>query len=91
VIERMTFWARVRDWLLPPASGPACVAEVNSRAEADVMAGFLRTHGIAAHVSADDAGGTDPVYQLAFGVRVIVPRAQEPEARRLLSDAESSA
>jgi hypothetical protein len=51
------------------------------------MTGFLRDHGILAHLAADDAGGTDPVFQSAFGVRILVPPRQEVEARRLLAEA----
>jgi hypothetical protein len=53
-----------------------------------MMTGFLRSHGIKAHVSADDAGGTEPVYQSAFGVRVLVSQGHAKEARRLLAKAE---
>jgi hypothetical protein len=52
-----------------------------------MMAGFLRTHGLNAHVSADDAGGTAPLYKAAFGVRVLVPSGQADEARQLLAEA----
>lgn len=87
-IERPGFWTRLRERFIPTRSaGPVCVAEVGNRVEADMMVGFLRTHGINAHVSADDAGGTDPIYQMAFGVRVLVAAAQEQEARRLLAEA----
>jgi hypothetical protein len=53
-----------------------------------MMTGFLRSHGIKARVSADDAGGTEPVYQAAFGVRVLVSQGHAKEARRLLAKAE---
>jgi putative signal transducing protein len=87
-IERLGFWRRLWNRFAPTQSlGPVCVAEVGNRVEAEMMTGFLRTHGLNAHVSADDAGGTDPIYQVAFGVRVLVPSGQADEARRLLAEA----
>ena len=44
----------------------------------------LRSHGLSAAVSADDAGGQDPQLQ---GVRVLVAPGDEAPARRLLADA----
>jgi hypothetical protein len=64
---------------------PVSVAVVGSRAEADLVVGMLRSNGVAAYVSADDAGGQDPALQL-FGVRVMVAPSDEAEARRLLAD-----
>lgn len=82
-------WARLWDRLAPtPSLGPVCVAEVQSRVEADMMAGYLRRNGINAHVSADDAGGLDPVFQLAFGVRVLVAAGHADDARKLLAEAD---
>ncbi|HEX3705438.1 MAG TPA: DUF2007 domain-containing protein [Mycobacteriales bacterium] len=87
-IERPTFWTRLRDRFAPtPSVGPVCVAEFPNRVAADMATGFLRSHGINAHTSADDAGGTDPIYQMAFGVRVLVPSGQAEEAGRLLAEA----
>ena len=59
------------------------VAVVSSRAEAEVIAGMLRSHGVSAAVSADDAGGQYPQMQVE-GVRVLVAAADEASARRLL-------
>lgn len=59
------------------------VSIVNSRAEAELIAGMLRNHGIQARVSADDLGGVDLALQ-AQGVRVLVPATDESEARKLL-------
>ena len=65
------------------------VAVVASRTEADLIVGMLRSNGLRAAVSADDAGGQDPQLQLQ-GVRVLVARSDETAARRLLADAESA-
>ena len=63
------------------------VAVVSSRAEAEVIAGMLRSHGVRAAVSADDAGGQYPQMQVE-GVRVLVAAADEASARRLLDVAD---
>jgi uncharacterized membrane protein len=65
------------------------VAVVASRAEADLIAGLLRSNGLSAVVSADDAAGLDPQLQL-MGVRVLVAPADEAAARRLLAAAEAA-
>ncbi len=65
------------------------VSVVNSRAEAELIAGMLRNHGIKARVSADDLGGVDLALQ-AQGVRILVSAADEQEARTLLGESESS-
>ena len=63
------------------------VSIVNSRSEAELIAGMLRNHGIKARVSADDLGGVDLALQ-AQGVRVLVPAADEHQARKLLGESE---
>jgi len=63
------------------------VAVVASRTEAELIAGLLRSNGLRAVVSADDAGGQNPQMQL-LGVRVLVAPADESAARRLLAEAE---
>jgi hypothetical protein len=40
------------------------VAVVASRTEAELIAGMLRSHGVSAAVSADDAGGQYPQMQV---------------------------
>jgi hypothetical protein len=88
-VYRPGFWARLWDRFAPtPSLSPVCIAEVGNRIEADLMAGFLSSHGINAHVSADDAGGVDPIYQRAFGVRVLVPPGQAQQAQKLLAEAD---
>jgi len=61
------------------------VAVVDSRIEAELIAGLLRSHGVRAAVVADDAGGQEPQLQLD-GVRVLVARSDEAIARELLAD-----
>ena len=63
------------------------VAVVGSRIEAELIVGLLRSHGLSAAVSADDAGGQEPQLQLQ-GVRVLVASADEASARRLLATVE---
>ena len=60
------------------------VAVVASRTEAELIAGMLRSHGVSAAVSADDAGGQYPQMQVE-GVRVLVSPADEAWARQLLA------
>jgi hypothetical protein len=57
---------------------------VASRTEAELVAGLLRSYGLRAVVSADDAGGQEPPLQLQ-GVRVLVTTADEAPARRILA------
>lgn len=66
-------------------STTVCVAVVGSRTEAELIAGVLRSHGVEAAVSADDAGGQYPQMQ-GDGVLVLVAPADEALARRLLAD-----
>jgi Putative prokaryotic signal transducing protein len=63
------------------------VAVVASRTEAELIVGMLRSNGLRAVVSADDAGGQEPQLQIQ-GVRVLVPRSDEASARRLLAAAD---
>jgi hypothetical protein len=62
------------------------VAVVASRTEAELIVGMLRSHGVSAAVSADDAGGQYPQMQID-GVRVLVASSDEASARRLLAAA----
>lgn len=63
------------------------VAVVTSRIEAELIVGMLRSNGLRAAVSADDAGGQEPQLQ-SQGVRVLVSPSDEAAARRLLTDAD---
>lgn len=64
---------------------PVAVAVVASRAEADLIAGLLLSHGLRPAVVADDAGGQEPQWQLE-GVRVLVTAPEAPAARALLRE-----
>jgi len=69
------------------ASVPVAIAA--SRIEADLIVGMLRSNGVRAVLSADDAGGQEPQLQLQ-GVRVLVPPSDEAAARQLLADTDDS-
>ena len=69
---------------------PVTVTVVGSRIEAELIVGLLRSNGLSAALSADDAGGQEPQLQLQ-GVRVLVAPADEAAARRLLADADDTA
>ena len=66
------------------------VAQVPSRAEADLIAGLLTSNGVRSVISADDAGGQQPQLQID-GVRVLVARSDEAAARQILADAQADA
>lgn len=65
------------------------VAVVASRIEAELIVGLLRSNGVRAAVSADDAGGQDPQLQVQ-GVRVLVAPSDEATARQILAEAGES-
>jgi hypothetical protein len=65
------------------------VAVLSSRTEAELIVGKLRSHGVRAAVSADDAGGQYPQMQIE-GVRVLVAPSDEASARRLLAAADDT-
>jgi predicted Fe-Mo cluster-binding NifX family protein len=65
------------------------VAVVTSRTEAELIVGLLRSHGVSAVVSADDAGGQYPQMQVD-GVRVLVAPSDEASALRLLAAADDT-
>ena len=65
------------------------VAVVTSRTEAELIVGLLRSNGLRAVISADDAGGQGPQLQLQ-GVRVLVAPSDEASARRLLAAADDT-
>jgi hypothetical protein len=64
---------------------PVSVAVVASRTEAELIVGMLRSNGLRAVVSADDAGGAEPQLQLQ-GVRVLVAASDEAAARQLIAE-----
>jgi hypothetical protein len=61
------------------------VALADSRTEAELIAGMLRSNGLRAVVSADDVGGQEPQLQVR-GVRVLVMPSEEAAARQLLAE-----
>ena len=65
------------------------VTVVPSRTEAELIVGMLRSNGLTAAVSADDAGGQDPQLQI-HGVRVLVAASDEAAARQLLAAADEN-
>ena len=65
------------------------VAVVASRTEAELIVAMLRSHGVSAAVSADDAAGQYPQMQVD-GVRVLVAPSDEASARRLLAAADDT-
>jgi hypothetical protein len=65
------------------------VAVAASRIEADLIVGLLRSNGLTAVVSADDAGGLEPQLQV-HGVRVLVTASDEASARRVLAAVDDS-
>jgi hypothetical protein len=69
-----------------PEGAAVPVVVVASRAEAELVAGLLRSYDIRALVSADDAGGQQPQLQ-AEGVSVLVAPADEVAARQILQAA----
>jgi hypothetical protein len=69
------------------ASVPVALAA--SRIEAELIVGMLRSHGLTAVLSADDAGGQEPQLQLQ-GVRVLVTPSDEAAARQLLAASDDS-
>ena len=66
------------------------VALAASRIEAELIVGMLRSNGLTAVLSADDAGGQEPPLQLQ-GVRVLVVPSDAAAARQLLAAADDRA
>ena len=69
---------------MPSLARQFTVAVVGSRTEAELIVGMLSSHGSRAAVAMDDAGGQEPQLQ-SQGVSVLVARADEAPARRLLA------
>jgi hypothetical protein len=65
------------------------VTVVTSRIEAELIVGMLRSAGLRAAVSADDAGGQEPPLQLQ-GVRVLVAPSDEAAAREFIAAADEA-
>jgi len=56
-----------------------------NRLTAEMAAGLLESEGIEALVLADDAGGLYPMLQFIRGVRLLVAKEDELQAREILS------
>lgn len=65
---------------------PVTIATLDSRAEAELLAGFLRDKSVHAIVSADDEGGLAPNIAAMRRVRVLVRGTDAARARELLDD-----
>ena len=90
VIEPPGFWARLSEKLsLRPPPGPVCVAEPDSRVDAELMVGFLRSRGVHAEMLADDLGDEAPGLGKPdlLRIRVVVPSRHAGKARDFLADA----
>jgi hypothetical protein len=61
-------------------------AVASSTVEAQIIVGLLEANGINAVVSADDAGGMEPQWQLTDGVRVLVQPEDLDRARELIGE-----
>ena len=71
--------------------GMVVVKEEVHRINADNVAAFLRSKGLGAVVSSDDAGGEIPAMDGTRFVQVLVPEGEAEQARQLIEEAESSA
>ena len=67
-------------------SATSVAAVTSSTVEAQLIVGMLEAHGIAASVSADDAGGMEPQWQLTDGVRVLVATEDLEQAQELIAE-----
>jgi hypothetical protein len=60
----------------------------NDEPAAQIVVGYLRSQGIEALISEDDAGDQIPALEAARGVRVFVPAGDAERARALLAERE---
>ncbi len=70
--------------------GLVVVKEETQRLNADNVAAFLRSKGLDAMVSSDDAGGEIPALDQTRFVQVLVPESEADEAKRLIAEAEAT-
>jgi hypothetical protein len=63
-------------------------AVTSSRVEAQLIVGMLEANGIVATISADDAGGQEPQWQLTDGVRVVVADEDLEAAQQLIAESD---
>lgn len=69
--------------------GLVVVKEEAHRIDADNVAAFLRSKGLGAVVSSDNAGGEIPAMNQTRFVQVLVPESEAEKARELIEEAES--
>ena len=69
--------------------GLVVVKEEAHRIDADNVAAFLRSKGLEAVVSSDNAGGEIPSMNQTRFVQVLVPESEAEKARKLIEAAES--
>ena len=81
--ERLGRANRVHHWRM---TRDVTAAVVGTHVEAQLMAEMLRSKGVPAWVSTDDAGGMQPALETQ-GVRVMVPFADAGTALKLVGDA----
>ena len=74
--------------ILGPMARTEVAAVASSRVEAQLIVGMLEANGIVATISADDAGGQEPQWQLTDGVRVLVSSDDLSAAQQLISSAQ---
>jgi len=69
--------------------GMVVVKEELSKLDADVVAAFLKSQGVNAIVSADDAGGEIPAFDETRFAQVLVAEEDGPRALTLIAEARS--
>ena len=69
--------------------GMTVLKTMTTRSEADIISGLLESEGIACVIDADDAGQTNPEFDLTRFVRVLVADADLARAQAALSAAEA--
>jgi len=62
------------------------VQEESNETAAHVVVGFLKSHGIDAMISEDDAGDQLPSLEGVLGVKIFVPAEDAERARKLLAE-----
>jgi hypothetical protein len=71
-----------------PLEGYVIVKTFPNELDAEVVAALLESSGIAASISADDAGDTIQSLELVRGVHVVVRKEDEAAARQLIAEQE---
>ena len=61
----------------------------NDEASANIVVGFLKSNGIDAMISEDDAGDQLPSLETAAGVKIFVAVEDAERARRLIAEHQS--